>query len=412
MLTWGDGVSTVDLDALLAFHRSHGKLATLTAVRPPAASAISSSTATGSSSSRRSRRPAKDGSTAHSSFSSPGSSTTSKATSTRFEREPLERLAAEGQLMAYRHYGFWQCMDTLREKMLLDELWATARLPGRSGPIRGRRRMRVLVTGHDGYIGTVLVPMLQEAGHEVVGLDNYLFEDCTFGDEVADVPALRMDVRDVTAADLEGFDAVLHLAAISNDPSATSIPTRPTRSTTAPRPPRRGGEAGRSDAVRLLVVVQPLRQGRGRLPGRGGGLQSGHAVRRVEGAGRAGHAELADDDFSPTYLRNATAYGVSPRLRGDLVVNNLVGYAVTTGEVLIKSDGTPWRPLVHIEDISRAFLAVLHAPREVVHDQAFNVGRPRRTTESARWRRSSRRSCRAAVFSTPRAPARICAATA
>jgi nucleoside-diphosphate-sugar epimerase len=236
--------------------------------------------------------------------------------------------------------------------------------------------MRVLVTGHNGYIGCTLVPLLLDAGHDVVGLDNYLYESCTFGPDVEDVPSLRMDVRDVEREHLEGFDAVLHLAAISNDPvgdldaSTTYEINHLAASRIAHLAKEAGAErfvfssscslygASTDDYLDESAPFNPV-------------TPYGHSKILAEQDMR----KLADDDFSPTYLRNATAYGVSARLRGDLVVNNLVGYAVTTGEVLIKSDGMPWRPLVHIEDISRAFVAVLEAPREVVHDVAFNVGR-------------------------------------
>jgi nucleoside-diphosphate-sugar epimerase len=236
--------------------------------------------------------------------------------------------------------------------------------------------MRVLVSGHSGYIGTALVPMLLEAGHDVVGLDNYLYEDCTFGEEPLEVPSLRADIREVETSELRGFDAILHLAAISNDPVGDLNPetTYDINYRAAVRLARLAKDAGvprfifssscslygaaGDDFLKENAPFNPV-------------TPYGHSKVLAEQE----MMELADDDFSPTYLRNATAFGVSPRLRGDLVVTNLVGFAFTTGEVLIKSDGTPWRPLVHIEDISRAFLAVLHAPRELVHNEAFNVGR-------------------------------------
>ncbi|MBE2320249.1 SDR family oxidoreductase [Solirubrobacter sp. CPCC 204708] len=236
--------------------------------------------------------------------------------------------------------------------------------------------MRVLVTGHNGYIGCSLLPLLQQAGHEVVGLDNYLYETCTFGPDVPDVPSLRKDVRDVELGDLEGFDAVIHLAAISNDPVGDLNPdaTYSINHRASTRLAKLAKEAG---------VERFLFSSSCSLYGAAGDdiLDESASFNPVTPYGESkllvenDLRELADDDFSPTYLRNATAYGLSARLRGDLVVNNLTGYAVTTGQVLLKSDGSSWRPLVHIEDISRAFVAILEAPRELVHNEPFNVGR-------------------------------------
>ena len=236
--------------------------------------------------------------------------------------------------------------------------------------------MRVLITGHNGYIGSVLAPLVQAAGHEVVGLDTFLFEGGTFGDYGPRIDALRMDLRDVEASDLRGFDAVMHLAALSNDPVGDLNPqvTYDINHIGSVRLARLAKEAG----VPRLIFASSCS-----LYGVAGDemLTEQAAMNPITAYGvtkvlfEQDVAKLADDDFSPTFLRNSTAYGVSPRLRADVVVNNLVGIAYTTGEVLIQSDGTPWRPLVHIEDIARAFLAVLHAPRELVHNEAFNVGR-------------------------------------
>ena len=236
--------------------------------------------------------------------------------------------------------------------------------------------MRVLITGHNGYIGSVLAPMVKAAGHDVVGLDTFLFEGGTFGSYGPRIETLRMDLRDVQASDLEGFDAVMHLAALSNDPVGDLNPqvTYDINHLASVRLARLAKEAG----VERLIFASSCS-----LYGVAGDtmLDESAAMNPITAYGTSkvlferDVAKLADDDFSPTFLRNATAYGVSPRLRADVVVNNLVGIAFTTGEVLIQSDGTPWRPLVHIEDISRAFIAVLHAPRELIHNEAFNVGR-------------------------------------
>jgi len=235
--------------------------------------------------------------------------------------------------------------------------------------------MRVLLTGHQGYIGTVLVPMLRAADHDVVGLDSGLFRACSIT-SVPPVPSLCKDIRDVEPSDLAGVDAVIHLAGLSNDPLGDLNPALTY-------------EINHLASVRLAVLAKAagverfLYASTCSVYGAAGDnvLDEGSPFNPVtpyaESKMRSEQdlTRLASDHFSPVYVRAATAYGASPLLRFDLAVNNLVAWAATTGLVFLKSLGTSWRPLVHIEDIARAYLALLHAPRAVIHNRAFNVGR-------------------------------------
>lgn len=236
--------------------------------------------------------------------------------------------------------------------------------------------MKVLITGHDGYIGSVLVPVLKEEGHEILGVDSFFFSNYLMGETISGIQEIHEDIRDYTIDVFDGIEAVIHLAALSNDPLGEINPELTF-------------EINHKASIRLATLAKAVGVQRflfastcsvygitaqQELATETTPLDPLSAYAKSKVQVEMDLAGLADDSFSPVYLRNATAYGWSPHYRSDLVLNNLTCWAYTTGEIHMMSDGTPWRPIVHVRDIANAFSAILIAPREVIHNQAFNVG--------------------------------------
>jgi nucleoside-diphosphate-sugar epimerase len=234
---------------------------------------------------------------------------------------------------------------------------------------------RILITGHNGYIGSVMTPLLVEAGHDVAGLDTGYFEECTLVPGGAAVPSVRKDIRDLEPGDLRGFDAVVHLAALSNDPIG-NLNEAWTEEINFEASVRLAELAKAGGVQRLLFSSSCIMYGMSEaaIVSEDSPLDPKTEYARSKVRAEQAISALAGDGFSPTFLRNGTVYGLSPRMRFDTVFNNLLGSAVADRKVVIHSDGKPWRPVVHVQNVVEAFKTVLEAPLDLVHDQAFNVG--------------------------------------
>lgn len=237
------------------------------------------------------------------------------------------------------------------------------------------KKQKILITGHNGYIGSVMAPHLQTAGHEVFGLDVGYFDDCTLVPSTASIPGIRKDIREVELSDVKGYDAVIHLAALSNDPIG-NLNDEWTEEINFKASVRLAELARAAGVRRFLFSSSCIMYGMSELFAVNEDCplapQTEYARSKVKA--EAGIAELASDSFSPVYLRNGTIYGVSPRMRFDTVFNDFMASAVCHRRVRVLSDGKPWRPVVHVEDVARAFQAVLEAPVDDIHNRAFNTG--------------------------------------
>lgn len=233
----------------------------------------------------------------------------------------------------------------------------------------------ILLTGHSGYIGSVAAPMLIEAGYDVTGFDTRYFADCTLVPDGARPREIRKDIRNLEPADVQGFDAVIHLAALSNDPIG-NLDGRWTEEINYRSTVRLAELAKEAGVRRFLFSSSCIMYGASEaaVVNEDSPLDPKTEYARSKVTGEAALRELADDGFSPTYLRNGTVYGVSPHMRFDTVFNDFLGSAVTKKRITVYSDGKPWRPVVHVQDVVRAFMTVLEAPLDVVHNEAFNNG--------------------------------------
>jgi nucleoside-diphosphate-sugar epimerase len=252
---------------------------------------------------------------------------------------------------------------------------------------RGPRR--ILLTGHAGYIGSVMTPMLVARGYDVVGLDTGYFETCNLVAAPGAIPVIHRDLRDVTMEDLRGFDGVIHLAALSNDPIG-NLSERWTAEINEQGSIRLAQLAREAGVERFLFSSSCIMYGvsSNDFVDETAPLSPQTVYARSKVLAEQGIGALATEGFAPTFLRNGTVYGLSPRMRFDTVLNNLVGMAATTGRIVVHSDGTPWRPVVHVEDVCRAFMAILEAPIDLVRNEAFNVGTDElnhQVIDLARW---------------------------
>lgn len=234
---------------------------------------------------------------------------------------------------------------------------------------------RILITGSNGYIGSVMAPWFQSQGYDVVGLDTGYFASCSLVPDLLPIASIAKDVRDITVKDLDGYDAVIHLAALSNDPIGNLNPEW-TRQINGQGTLRLAEAAKRAGVARFIFSSSCIMYGMSEatVVDETAPLAPRTEYARSKADAESALAQMADDGFSPTFCRNGTIYGLSPRMRFDTVLNNFTGNAFTTGQVVVHSDGTPWRPVVHVQDVARAFQIILEAPRELVHNEAFNTG--------------------------------------